>query len=1426
MSRILYKEPLTDSKPINVSGKRLSDIRKKYDPDFYSIYKNSVLLEADYDEQIDTDAIYHIVPRIAGGDNDKILGAIALGILIVATGGYATTAFSGLFGTSVGGALGSAYVSLGTGLVTGGIYALANKPTEPGDASISPLVSQSNPVLYNQQFPYAMGRIKWTPPIAAQPDYGTDKTQVLYYYGLADQAIDIISPTNVVLGADSFPLERKRTPGNATLTQDNQEAIHTTGPNINKIGYKLTTIFRRKDGKNDRVWGDIYVYYREVGSQTWLNFRPPPYQKFLPDNENAYWLNGRLQISGKLKHPKNSWYDVKDVPPAQYEIKIVLPRGTGSKRERTVNIDFFEEYTERTDVYNNHKYFSYTFSKDAQGTNKVDIITQSKTRIFDFNTNQWIDDQPTSNPAWWLYDLLRGRRIDNFLVYGFGYDDTQIDLDSIKAWAQYCDANGLEVNYVVPPAQKRSETINIILGCGRGQLSFHTGKLGVVFNQQSDLVEQNIDITNIVGGLSVEYIRSDLKRIEGTFLNKDNDYRPETIRVDVTQNPFDKFQKVDLVGITNYNQAQKALIFALKAVENKKRLYKFKLLRDNFFSRIGSRLRLSHTLTETPSARVASGSTTSTIKLLYPIEQPSDYTHCLVTFKDGHSETVAFTPSGNKSDTINLIDTLTAIPEEFDAHITIGKSQNNIGEIVRIVDLQIDNDTVLVSAINDPDAVYDETGTTTQPPKAPAQKPEIISINITESNIRSNGNVDLDLSFDTNAATFKTEIWYRFNEALPWQFLADPTSDQYSFTVSYLNNSRVFFRFKPIGLLEEGDFVYHKHDITGMESNWRPPAVTRLRLQGDTNHNQIFEGKSFIVEWEHTSWDVPEFGDLGDSDNNTLDQEFSHYEVSVYDENLNLLRTVTTTTPQYRYTSDDMILDGLHRTVSVSVKQVSRAGQKSDAKFILLKNPQIGKGNITQVEAVAGTKSVLIHHDISAADLQGIRVYYSSSSLSNPTTGTYIESTENPIKVMLPSVGTWYFRIAGFDTFGDDNLSWSDEASTTVEKINGLDINNYDVIDKALNDEGFLIVGDNIAANTISAKNLYLTDWTNLIAEPRDPDSWPAAGFANGYHTNDVRTSVYGLGDIEIDPQEAYRASLTVRADGSNLVPAGLTFLVMDENKNGIAWRSFQQTPSAANTDTVVSGKDLFNGLPNARFVRPYLFLDIPNGTTHPHTYSYKDIRLHRMSNGNLIVDGSITANNLNVDAIDSNTGKIKALHVETLMIKDNAVTVPTAVTDQQRRVYTIYDGTNNSAPSTTQTHTVLAMNVQSEGEPLLITITGTAWGQYGGISDTLANHRGRELRISTQLIHTNSGLILYDSDTVVVNGYLADGNQSGVGGAEWRETGESFAGSFLHTPPAGVHTYELKMTAQWTNNTNTTPNIIVKWATNALSINSLGVKK
>jgi len=111
--------------------------------------------------------------------------------------------------------------------------------------------------------------------------------------------------------------------------------------------------------------------------------------------------------------------------------------------------------------------------------------------------------------------------------------------------------------------------------------------------------------------------------------------------------------------------------------------------------------------------------------------------------------------------------------------------------------------------------------------------------------------------------------------------LADVSGDQYSMTANYFENQKIYFRFKPVGLNGEGDFVYLEHAFEGFGSDWIPPKVTRLRLQGDDDHNQIFEGKSFIVEWDQTSWDVTGIGGVGGADNNPADQEFSHFEHNI-----------------------------------------------------------------------------------------------------------------------------------------------------------------------------------------------------------------------------------------------------------------------------------------------------------------------------------------------------------------------------------------------------------------------------------------------------------------------------------------------------------------------------------------------------------------
>lgn len=87
---------------------------------------------------------------------------------------------------------------------------------------------------------------------------------------------------------------------------------------------------------------------------------------------------------------------------------------------------------------------------------------------------------------------------------------------------------------------------------------------------------------------------------------------------------------------------------------------------------------------------------------------------------------------------------------------------------------------------------------------------------------------------------------------------------------------------------------------------------------------------------------------------------------------------------------------------------------------------------------------------------------------------------------------------------------------------------------------------------------------------------------------------------------------------------------------------------------------------------------------------------------GDLLVDGSITATKLNVNAINASTGNINTAHIQTLMIGNNQVTVPMSCSGGNKQVFTS-TGTKADYPPFTDTQVTLRV-FGSYVDPILAT--------------------------------------------------------------------------------------------------------------------------
>nr|WP_275255714.1 host specificity factor TipJ family phage tail protein [Achromobacter ruhlandii] len=193
-----------------------------------------------------------------------------------------------------------------------------------------------------------------------------------------------------------------------------------------------------------------------------------------------------------------------------------------------------------------------------------------------WNGSSW-SPQETSNPAWWFLWFARGKRDEGGQrLFGGGLSDAQIDVESIKAWALWCNTKSLTFDYVLDQKMSTAAVMQMIARAGRASLTYQTGKLGVVWDAEGIPVTAMFGPFNVkAGSFKVAYLNEgSVDEIVGNFVNAEKGWTLDEVRAKVpgalaTNNPL----QLDLDGCVHQDMAgREANLIAASQVWKRRRV--------------------------------------------------------------------------------------------------------------------------------------------------------------------------------------------------------------------------------------------------------------------------------------------------------------------------------------------------------------------------------------------------------------------------------------------------------------------------------------------------------------------------------------------------------------------------------------------------------------------------------------------------------------------------------------------------------------------------------------------------------------------------------------------------------------------------------------------------------------------------------------
>ncbi len=237
-----------------------------------------------------------------------------------------------------------------------------------------------------------------------------------------------------------------------------------------------------------------------------------------------------------------------------------------------------------------------------------------KCEVYDVTTGQFTQ-QWTDNPAWIAYTCMTNTR------WGGGIKPSRIILKDFIQWADFCEANQMAFNGVIPQASNIIDGLKPLFAVGRASPIRSGTRIGVSIETQRDMSAMFGTGNIIKGSLSINWssMSERANEVEVQYYDKDDYNKRKTVIVESRsareRGDEPKVTTLDMRGINNVDQAIRSGTFALN-MNSLTRTVKFDAPLDAIALKIGDVFGISHDMPEWGmSGRLEPGSNRSVLTL-------------------------------------------------------------------------------------------------------------------------------------------------------------------------------------------------------------------------------------------------------------------------------------------------------------------------------------------------------------------------------------------------------------------------------------------------------------------------------------------------------------------------------------------------------------------------------------------------------------------------------------------------------------------------------------------------------------------------------------------------------------------------------------------------------------------------------------------
>jgi len=350
----------------------------------------------------------------------------------------------------------------------------------------------------------------------------------------------------------------------------------------------------------------------------------------------------------------NDTYTIRDLPLATYSVRVRrYNRAYGG--DLVDNSGGFYRFDKSilysVTGYNNNKpitnpagcYLARTAIR-LQSTGKVNgtvdgINALVQTRGYDVvytnggTTKTWTPNLPINNPAS-LFRYVLQHPANMYAV-----SNSDIDLDQLIVWHNFCNINKFTYNNVLTNTQSVMDVLREICAAGLASPSMINGKWSVVIDKPRDYVTQHFTQHNSWGFESTKALPKIPDAFRVTINNEDKAYQPDEFfvyREGVTSDTAKIYEQLSLGGVTNKAQATYLAKWHFAQLKLRPETYKLNVDFEYLVCTRGDLVRVSHDIPQwgTGNGRITgitynATNTTTTVTLSEQVYLDATKNYCI-----------------------------------------------------------------------------------------------------------------------------------------------------------------------------------------------------------------------------------------------------------------------------------------------------------------------------------------------------------------------------------------------------------------------------------------------------------------------------------------------------------------------------------------------------------------------------------------------------------------------------------------------------------------------------------------------------------------------------------------------------------------------------------------------------------------------------